>query len=155
MPRVATVFHNLLALCAYLLIVVTSAVPSRSGLRLPSPAFQIHENVVRPIQSYQRPWTRLRDTIIQHTFSLPKKSETDHEHRGKDSRIGPPANLLAKYGSDVVLRFNVSTINEAIALSDATKVLILDVWEFTDEWVDIRLAKDVVSRVEFSSRAIH
>ena len=146
MSRVATFNHHFLALCVCLLIVVTSAVPSRSAPRLPSSPFQIHENVGRHGQSYQRPWTRLRDSIIQYTFGIPKKSSTGQQGGRKGSAsVGPPANLLAKYGSDVILRFNISTVDEAIALSDATKVLILDVWEFTDEWVDIRLAKDVVS----------
>jgi extracellular matrix protein 14 len=33
---------------------------------------------------------------------------------------------------------------EAAALAEAVTVLMLDVWEFTAEWVDVRLSKDVV-----------
>ena len=45
----------------------------------------------------------------------------------------------------MVLRFNISSASEAEALVDAIDVLILDVWEFTADWADIRLSKDIVS----------
>lgn len=45
----------------------------------------------------------------------------------------------------MVLRFNVSSVDEAKALAEAIDVLILDVWEFTTDWVDIRLSRDIVS----------
>ncbi|KAI9804419.1 MAG: putative metallocarboxypeptidase ecm14 [Sarcosagium campestre] len=48
------------------------------------------------------------------------------------------------YGGDIVLRFNVTTSEEAAALSEATNILFLDVWETRDDWVDIRLAKDML-----------
>ena len=44
----------------------------------------------------------------------------------------------------MVLRFKIQTAEEAQALAEATNILFLDVWEFTSEWVDIRLSKDVV-----------
>ena len=52
---------------------------------------------------------------------------------------------MARYGGDLVLRFEINSIEEAKALAEAINVLFLDVWEFTTEWVDIRLSKDVVS----------
>jgi extracellular matrix protein 14 len=51
-----------------------------------------------------------------------------------------------KYGGDVVLRFNISTSEEEAALSEAADTLFLDVWEFADSWVDIRLREDDVRR---------
>lgn len=45
----------------------------------------------------------------------------------------------------MVLRFNMSSVHEAKALAEAIDVLILDVWEFTTDWVDIRLSRDIVS----------
>ena len=43
------------------------------------------------------------------------------------------------------MRFEIRSAEEAQALSDAIDVLLLDVWEFTPDWVDVRLSKDVVS----------
>ena len=42
------------------------------------------------------------------------------------------------------MRFNVSTSDEVKSLAEAADVLLLDVWEFSQDWVDIRLAKDIV-----------
>ena len=44
----------------------------------------------------------------------------------------------------MVLRFSITSKEEAKALSEAVQVLFLDVWEFTTEWVDIRLSKDTL-----------
>jgi extracellular matrix protein 14 len=43
-----------------------------------------------------------------------------------------------------VLRFNISTVEEEAALSEAADTLFLDVWEFTHNWADIRLREDDV-----------
>jgi len=44
----------------------------------------------------------------------------------------------------VVLRFNLSTAAEEKALAEAADTLFLDVWEFTNNWADIRLREDDV-----------
>lgn len=44
----------------------------------------------------------------------------------------------------MVLRFNISTSKESASLAEATDTLMLDVWEFSQNWVDIRLSKDSV-----------
>ena len=49
-----------------------------------------------------------------------------------------------------MLRFEINSIEEAKALAEAINVLFLDVWEFTTEWVDIRLSKDVVSNGHYT-----
>jgi len=55
-----------------------------------------------------------------------------------------PSNFRTRYGGDVVLRFNLTTLDEAEALSEAADILYLDIWEMTENWMDIRVAKDVV-----------
>ncbi|KAI9675319.1 MAG: putative metallocarboxypeptidase ecm14 [Caeruleum heppii] len=97
----------------------------------------------------QRPWTRLRDHIIQLTFGLPRAGHPtchrdDRPAKSSPLGAGAPTDLLNRYGGDVVLRFNVTTTEEAEALADSINVLLLDVWAFRDDWVDIRLAKDAV-----------
>lgn len=46
----------------------------------------------------------------------------------------------------MVLRFNISTPEEEVALSEAADTLFLDVWEFADNWADIRLREDDARR---------
>jgi extracellular matrix protein 14 len=92
--------------------------------------------------------TWLRDTLIQSVFNLPSKLSTDEQPpTGKSSSSKLPETLLAKYGGDVVLRFNISTQAEEKALSEAADTLFLDVWEFTHGWADIRMREDDVRRL--------
>ena len=52
--------------------------------------------------------------------------------------------IQSRYRNDVVIRFNVTNSEEEGALSEAADRLFLDVWTFTDKYVDIRLHKDDV-----------
>lgn len=97
--------------------------------------------------------TWLRDTAIEKVFGIRPKPETAATPQEKNGHAGQrrpssaqlPATLLAKYGGDVVLRFNITTSEEEAALAEAADILFLDVWEFTNNWADIRLAEDDVS----------
>ncbi|TLD21791.1 putative zinc carboxypeptidase protein [Venturia nashicola] len=96
----------------------------------------------RPLPQQQPPWRRFTNTIVQHIFGLsstvPLKTPPPSPCHGASSRSS------ARYGRDVLLRFNVSTPYEARSLAVASEELYLDVWEFNENWVDVRLAKDVV-----------
>lgn len=92
----------------------------------------------------------LRDTAIEKVFGLPPNSKATPSRPTSTSPTSNsqlPAKLLAKYGGDVVLRFNLSSHAEEKALAEAADTLFLDIWEFTNNWADIRLREaDVRSR---------
>lgn len=72
------------------------------------------------------------------------KAGLDKQTLPRPSSVQLPANLLAKYGGDVVLRFNLSTPLEEKALAEAADTLFLDIWAFTSNWADVRLREDDV-----------
>ncbi|ODH14454.1 hypothetical protein ACO22_06578 [Paracoccidioides brasiliensis] len=90
-------------------------------------------------------WTRLRNTVIERLWRVPPQlCKNRPGHKGKFPLFSAPASLRARYGDDVVLRFTIRNAEEVKALAEASNILFLDVWASTDEWVDIRLSKDVV-----------
>nr|OQO31416.1 hypothetical protein B0A51_02206 [Rachicladosporium sp. CCFEE 5018] len=122
---------------------------------VPSPSFAPRtpscwdESTAR--QTVQKPTSRWR-RLSSHVIAALWKEETCVANQSKPpaSKIAAPvvatapAHTAARYGSDVVLRFNVSNANELDRLKDATDTLLLDVWDYTSSWVDLRLAKDLV-----------
>ncbi|KAF1974190.1 hypothetical protein BU23DRAFT_505616 [Bimuria novae-zelandiae CBS 107.79] len=90
-----------------------------------------------------RPWRKLSDAIIRRVWGLPDTQKSLRIDNGPANGT-PGRHLVARYGGDIVLRFNITTAEEASALAEATDILFLDVWEFNSDWVDIRIAKDVV-----------
>ncbi|KAI9890828.1 MAG: putative metallocarboxypeptidase ecm14 [Vezdaea aestivalis] len=139
----------LLLCCLVLLVSILPAHSSASSSRHHAPRFPTSNNPLRISGTYRRPWTRLRDSVIEYVFGIPPKEQPVYRPEGaRKANAGParapPSNLRARYGGDVVLRFNISNYDEAKSLAEATDVLFLDVWEFNDEWVDIRLSKDVL-----------
>lgn len=128
------------------ILLLTVAVLSGTSLGLPDiltpPRSSLSNNVFPRL-------TWLRDTVIESIFGLPRRrchEATSHGRnlRGPDHHPQLPRKLLARYGEDVVLRFNLSTAEEERALAEAADTLFLDVWEFTSNWADIRLRKDDV-----------
>ncbi|KAG5983728.1 hypothetical protein E4U55_007313 [Claviceps digitariae] len=53
--------------------------------------------------------------------------------------------LRAKYANEIVLRFNVTTPQDENDLAAAANRLFLDVWAFSEDFVDIRLHRDEVA----------
>jgi len=91
-----------------------------------------------------RPWRRLSDAVIRKIWGVSEDQKSLGSHRDSRAHKTPASALLARYGEDVVLRFKIKTAEEAKALAEAADVLFLDVWEFNDDWADLRVAKDVV-----------
>ncbi|KAJ5143922.1 uncharacterized protein N7515_002709 [Penicillium bovifimosum] len=109
-----------------------SAVPAGSSITPPPPL-----QPVRLTHSNPRPWARLRDWVISSIWDI------DHT-RCSSKHHSPPSNIYDRYGSDVVLRFYLRQPDEAAALASASQVLFLDTWAITSEFVDIRLAEDMI-----------
>lgn len=100
-----------------------------------------------------RPWRRISDAIIRKIWGISEKQHAVGAQVGDTPLAGTPSSkLLARYGQDIVMRFTIRTADEASALAEAADVLFLDVWEFNDNWVDIRIAKDVVRRARDTTR---
>jgi extracellular matrix protein 14 len=91
----------------------------------------------------------LRDTAVEKVFGLPPKAIRPGTEKSSRPSTQLPRKLLARYGGDVVLRFNISSPLEEEQLAEAADTLFLDVWEFTSNWADIRLSQDDVS-ISFS-----
>lgn len=122
-----------LTLLSAALSVPTAESNTQSSLRLHDP-YAVREHAFGPFR-------KLRDTIIEKLWSIPHKSI---HHSSTTSSPPTPELFRARYGNDVVLRFQLRTEDDAKALLQAADILFLDIWEGTNEWVDIRVAKDIV-----------
>ena len=91
--------------------------------------------------------SRLRATLAQ--FTIKPSNLAAHglnvPQVSSQGKQGLPRTFRERYDKDIVLRFNISSEDEAYSLAEAVDTLFLDVWDFTPVSADIRLAKDVVS----------
>ncbi|KAK4546613.1 hypothetical protein LTR36_001830 [Oleoguttula mirabilis] len=125
-----------LALPVALLSSLVAAVPSPA-------AYQDQQAFAAPALPERSRWRTLSGRLIGSIWGVPKADIGNAAKILKTNAQAPP-HTLARYGGDVVLRFNISTAEEAKGLAEAADTLLLDVWEFSQDWVDIRLSKDIV-----------
>ncbi|KPI34334.1 putative metallocarboxypeptidase ECM14 [Cyphellophora attinorum] len=115
---------------------LVSSVPTSNQPTSRTPVLQqIHDLSISPFRY-------VRDAVIEGIWGTPCGRKLKPYGRG---RSRAPTNYRTRYGDDVVLRFQFDTQEEIEALSDAIDVLYLDVWDITNEWVDIRLSNSVVT----------
>ncbi|KAG9250376.1 zinc carboxypeptidase [Emericellopsis atlantica] len=80
------------------------------------------------------PWlTKLRDGTVEAIFG---------RHPHKPAVV--PGPIRAQYADQLVLRLNLSSAADEEALGRAVDRLFLDVWSYTQDYVDIRLGKNEV-----------
>ena len=125
---------SLLALPAFLSLVVA----------VPSPAAYIQQPLSLPQSPLKPRWRALSDSIIETVWGRRNDGDVQVLKKATPKRPHVPGHTLARYGGDVVLRFNISTVEEATSLREAIDTLLLDVWEYADDWADIRLSEDIV-----------
>lgn len=83
--------------------------------------------------------TKLRDATVEFFFGRhPAKAKATSHNLMRDS-------LRSRHTNELVLRFNITTPVEEAALAEAAARLFLDVWAFTEDFVDVRLHADEVA----------
>ncbi|KAF7189488.1 putative metallocarboxypeptidase ECM14 [Pseudocercospora fuligena] len=131
--------RSLLALPALLCALVV-AVPSPA-------AYEQHplEDYVPASVPRASRWSSISAHFMKSIFGFEevKQSRISFPDRNSKDRH-TPKHAYTRYGEDLVLRFNVSSHEEAASLAEAADTLLLDVWEFAKNWVDIRLSKETV-----------
>ncbi|TKA29774.1 hypothetical protein B0A50_03138 [Salinomyces thailandicus] len=127
------------------LLALPAAILSSLVAAVPSPAYgDQHPFSASTADSTERSrWRKLSGRVIDTIWSL-RGEDNGRSLRMPKAVAQAPPHTLARYGGDVVLRFNISSHEEAESLAEATDTLLLDVWEFTREWVDVRLSTDIV-----------
>lgn len=129
-----------------LIALLHAAIPFASAITsTSSPLFDPQPYPAQPNKGLLVQWRQWRDRAIRLVWNAPDRDARDPaDIISANADLTPPTPLPAQYGDDVVLRFRIQSEAEAAALAEAVTVLFLDVWEFTADWVDIRLSKRVV-----------
>ena len=111
----------------------------------------LHDTRIVDRHHHKSSWLiQARNRIIESIWPVSSQSDIKTVNASLCHSSNPPPKLLARYGGDVVLRFEIKSREEGKALASAIQTLFLDVWEFTRDWADIRLSKDVVGFRSFN-----
>lgn len=111
---------------------------------VPSPNLDQQQQLgARAIDSHTPAWRSLSNRIIQNTWPSRQWQAGNAKH-GREPPVHTPR---SRRGEDLLLRFNITTADEAHSLAAVANSMYLDVWEFTQDWADIRVATDVLPHV--------
>ena len=149
----SSILLPLLSFSTLLSIVLAASIPT-------PPASLPFQNLrhVRHRPGRRSTFNKLRDLVVQTIWEVPPYHRVCHT-KSKPKVLNPESStsqtLLARYGGDVVLRFNITSQDEAKALAEATNVLFVDVWEFNTEWADVRLGRDSVRVIHLETARNH
>ena len=122
---------------ASLLLLLTATSSQYTLYEQPGPRYN------HPVYQHVPFLTKVRNNIVKAIWTVPEQ-RTSSIGIQSSRASSPSSRAVSRYKDDVVLRFTISSDEEARALRDATNTLFLDVWEFAAAWADIRLAVDVV-----------
>lgn len=127
---------------SYLIVGCICFLPLVSSI--PSPPRLVEQEPFGSRPETSRPaWRRLSDRVIEKIWHIDEAAYDTGENRRQQWKEGT-RHTRSRHGGDLLLRFNISTPEEAAALANVADFMYLDVWESNHEWVDIRMAKDTV-----------
>jgi extracellular matrix protein 14 len=141
LPDLFTFFSVLVLVVATLPITVSGAAGGPSSHLREADRNLYHPHSNNHNDGHVFPFLRwLRDSAVEIVFGRPANK----------SRVGGLAKQYGgathkRYRNEVVVRFNVTNSEEENALSEAIDRLFLDLWAFTDDYVDVRLYKQDVA----------
>lgn len=123
--------------------IIPDSLVRRSTTAEPAPSIPdlIPQSVGHSSEDDRRWSTRLRDTVVGRLFG---KADRHGRRREQQKYLSQMSKIISQYDGDVVLRFNLSSPEEARALAEASNILYLDVWSTTKTHADIRMAEAMV-----------
>ncbi|PNS19484.1 hypothetical protein CAC42_7328 [Sphaceloma murrayae] len=136
----STILHFVLT--ALVAIPGSRAVPSFQQVYEQRPLLPQHTQHAQ----HRSPWRIFSDNVIKKVWGIEKEFESKAGQLG----VGwsePPLATKSQHGLDILLRFNISSADEARKLAEVANYMYLDVWDHTAQWVDIRLAKETLPHV--------
>lgn len=123
--------------------IIPDSLVRRSTAAEPTPNIPdlVPQSIGRGGEDGRRWSTRLRDTVVGKLFG---KADRHGRRREQQKYLSQTSKIISQYDNDVVLRFNLSSPEEAKALAEASNILYLDVWSTTRTHADIRMAEAMV-----------
>ncbi|TKX23044.1 metallocarboxypeptidase-like protein [Elsinoe australis] len=127
------------------LVAALTILPSAQAVPNHHNIFQ-QQPLVAQSSQIRSPWRVFSDKIIEKVWGIEEQIKSTTGRKGVHWEE-PPLATKSQHGLDLVLRFNISSTEEARKLAEVANYMYLDIWDHTSEWVDIRMAKDTLPHV--------